>query len=82
MKLLFQMNVYPLRHGDSFYPLLVSFCLQITYRKVRDLHIAIKKLIGKVLINLLYHAKPATCIIRITITCNSLKGQCVGIEAI
>ena len=35
---------YPLRHGASFYPLLVSFRLQITHRKVRNLQ--------KVLINL------------------------------
>ena len=31
------MNIYPLRHGATFYPLLVSFCLQITHRKVRNL---------------------------------------------
>ena len=28
-------NVYPLRHDASFYPLLVSFHLQITYRKMK-----------------------------------------------
>ena len=28
-------NVYPLRHGASFHPLLVSFHLQIAHRKVR-----------------------------------------------
>ena len=30
-------NVYPLRHGASFYPSLVSFRLQITHIKVRNL---------------------------------------------
>ena len=35
---------YPMRHSASFYPLLVSFCLQITYRKVRNLWIGINKL--------------------------------------
>ena len=30
-------NIYPLRHGASFYLLLVSFRLQIVYRKVRNL---------------------------------------------
>ena len=30
-------KVYPLRHGDSFYPVLVSFRLQIAHRKVRKL---------------------------------------------
>ena len=43
MKLLFR-NIYPL----SFYPLLVSFHLQITYRKVRNLQIGVDKLVGKV----------------------------------
>ena len=47
-------------HGASFYPLLVSFRLQITYRKVRNLQIDVNKLVGKVLINLLRHAKSAT----------------------
>ena len=36
-------NVYSLRHGTSFHPLLVSFHLQITHKKVRNLQ--------KVLIN-------------------------------
>ena len=39
-------NVYPLRHGASFYHLLVSFLLQITYRKVRNLQISINKFVG------------------------------------
>ena len=43
-KLLFRKDVYPLRHGASFYPLLVSFRLHFTHRKVRNLK--------KVLINL------------------------------
>ena len=43
-KLLFRKNVYPLRHGASFHPLLVSFRLHFTHRKVRNLQ--------KVLINL------------------------------
>ena len=47
-------NVYPLHHGASFYPLLVSFCLQIACRKVRNLRIGVNKLLGKVLINLLH----------------------------
>ena len=36
-KLLIPKNAYPLRHGASFYPLLVSFCFHIAYRKVRNL---------------------------------------------
>ena len=36
---------------------LVSFCLQITYRKVRNLQIGVNKLVGKVSINLLHHTK-------------------------
>ena len=58
MKLLFDpKNVYPLRSGASFYPLLISFRLQITYRKVRNLQIGVNKLVGKVSINLLYQAQ-------------------------
>ena len=45
------MNVYPLYHGVSFYPLLFSFCLQI--RKVRNLQIGIDKLARKISLNLL-----------------------------
>ena len=45
------MNIYPLHYGISFYPLLISFHLQITYRKVRNLQIGIDKLVGKMLIN-------------------------------
>ena len=40
-----------------FFPLLFSFHLQITYRKVRNLQIGVKKLVGKVLINILHHRK-------------------------
>ena len=43
---------YPLRHAASFYLLLVSFCLQIAYRKVRNLQIGVNKLVGYVSINL------------------------------
>ena len=51
------MNVYPLCHGVSFYPLLLSFHLQITYRKVRNLQIGVDKLyVGNMSINLLRHA--------------------------
>ena len=31
-------------HGASFYPLLVSFCLKIVYRKVKNLQIGVNKL--------------------------------------
>ena len=50
-------KVYPQRHDASFYPLLVSFCLQIAYEKVRNLRIGVDKLIGKVSINLLHLTK-------------------------
>ena len=45
------------RTGASFYPLLVSFCLQIAYRKVRNSRIGVNKLVGKVSIYLSCHAK-------------------------
>ena len=41
-------NVYPLCHDVSFYPLLLSFRLQIAYRKVRNLRVGVDKLLGKV----------------------------------
>ena len=44
-------HVYPLHHGVTFYPLLLSFCLQITYRKMRNLWIGVDKLVRKALIN-------------------------------
>ena len=51
-------NVYPLLYGVSFTgSLLVSFCLQIAYNKMRNLQIGLDKLVGKVLINLLRHTK-------------------------
>ena len=50
-------NVYPQRHDASFYPLLVSFHLQIASRKVRNLRIGVNKLVRKVSINLLRHVK-------------------------
>ena len=61
------MNVFPLCHGVSFYPILVNFCLQITYRKVRNLQIGVDKLVGKVSINLLRLAKSTACVIIIII---------------
>ena len=45
-KIVVPRNVYPLHHGISFYPLLVSFHLQIAYRKVRNLRIGVNKLVG------------------------------------
>ena len=51
------MNVYPLHHGVSFYPSLLNFCLQITYRKLRNLQIGVDKFI------ILGSAKPAAYII-------------------
>ena len=42
------------------YPLSVSFHLQTTYKKVKNLQISAKKLVGKVLINLLHHTKLVT----------------------
>ena len=39
-------NVYPLCHDASSSPLLVSFHLQIAYRKVRNLRIGVNKLVG------------------------------------
>ena len=49
------MDIYPLCNGVSFYPVLLSFCLQITYRKVINLQIDVDKPVGKVSINLLCH---------------------------
>ena len=59
------MNINPLHHGVSLHPLLLSFHLQIAYRKLRNLQIGVDKLVGKVLINLLHHTKSAPCIISI-----------------
>ena len=56
-------KVYPLRHGASFYPFLFSNHLQ----KVRNLQIGVNKLVRKVSINLLHHAKSATYVISIII---------------
>ena len=61
------MNVYPVRHGVSFYPSLFTFRLQIAYRKVRNLLIGVKNYVGKVLIDLLRHAKQVACTISIII---------------
>ena len=44
---------------------IISFCLQIPYRKVRNLQTGVDKLVGKVSINLLCYAKSAACIISI-----------------
>ena len=62
-----RLNIYPLHHGTSFCPVLVSFHFQITYRKVRNLRIGVDKLVGKVLLNLLRHAKSAIWVISIII---------------
>ena len=45
------MNIYPLHHGVSFYPLLLSFHLPITHRKVRNLRIDVDKFVRKASIN-------------------------------
>ena len=58
------MNAYPLCHSVFFYHLLLSFCLQFTYRKVRNLRIGVDKLVGKVSINLFRHVKSAACVIK------------------
>ena len=60
------MNIYPLCQGASFY-LLLTFHLQIIYRKVRNLQNDVDKLVGKVVLKLLHHAKSAACIISIII---------------
>ena len=64
MKLLFQRTFIQCTMVLPFI-LFVSFHLQITYRKVRNLRIGINKLVGKVFINLLHHAKSAICVISI-----------------
>ena len=51
------MNVYPLYHGDYFSPLSLT--------EVRNLQTGVNKLVGMVSINLLGHAKPAACIVRL-----------------
>ena len=61
------MNIYPLCHGVFFYPLLLIFCPQITYRKVRNLQIDFDNLVGKASINLLHHTKSVACVISIII---------------
>ena len=45
-----------MRHGVSFYPLLVSFRLQIAYGKVGNSRKGVNKLVAYVSINLLRHA--------------------------
>ena len=49
------------------FSLLISFHLQIAYRKVRNLQKSVNKFVGKALINLLSHAKLAICVISIII---------------
>ena len=49
-----------MHHDASFYPLLVSFRLHIAYRKVRNLQIGVNKLVGKVSIDSLCHARLIT----------------------
>ena len=46
-EIIVSINVYPPGHGVSFHPLLLSFDLQITYRKVRNLQIDVDKLVEK-----------------------------------
>ena len=53
------MDIYPLRHGVSFYP----FNFKLLTKRLRNLQIDIDKLVGKVLINLLHHAKSTACVI-------------------
>ena len=45
----------------SFYPLLLCFYIQITYREVRNLQIGVDKLVGKLSINLLRHKVRYLC---------------------
>ena len=54
---LVRQNFSPPKFSHVRYPLLVSFHLQIAYRKVRNFQIVVNKLVGKVWINLLHHAK-------------------------
>ena len=46
MKPFLPKNVHLLRHGASFYPLLVSFRLQMAYGKVGNLRIRVNKLVA------------------------------------
>ena len=65
-------NIYPLHHGVSFYPLLLSFHLQIAYIKVRNLQIGVDKLVWMDSINLFWHAKSATYVISIIMDIRNL----------
>ena len=56
------------------YPLLLSFHLQIAYRKVRNLQIGVDKLVGKVLINLLHHEKS---VVLSMFTSKALEAACI-----
>ena len=49
------------------FPLSLSLHLHVACRKVRNLQIDVDKLVGKVSINLLHHAKSFTCVISIII---------------
>ena len=49
-----------------------SFHLHITYRKVKNLHISVDKLVGKVLLNLLHHTKSAGCVINMIIDASAV----------
>ena len=55
------MNIYLLCHGVFFYPLLLSLCLQIRYKNVRNLWIAVDKPVGK------HHTRSAACVVSIII---------------
>ena len=56
------MNVYPMYHGVSCYPSLLTLCLQVTHRKMINLQKGGEKLVEKVSLNLIHHATSAVCI--------------------
>ena len=55
---------------------ITSFCLQIPFSKVRKFQFHTKKLVGKVMINLLCHVNQAACIISIIIDLLSVAFMC------
>ena len=57
------------------YPLLVSFRLQIAYRKAINSWIGVNKLVGEVLINLLHHAKFIMSL-KVSRLCNQHNYRC------
>ena len=54
MNLLFQIMFI---HCSMVLPFTYSLCLQIAYKKVRNLQIGVDKLVGKVSVSLLCHTK-------------------------